>query len=108
MRVTIDLPGVTPELLKLAASYLGNRSRAEYLRETILESLETVKEDAIPGPDGDCIGSRWDIEDELFPKSGIDARTLEIEALRAEVVLLRAELRDRDGGGWHDNEAEEA
>lgn len=101
MRVTINLPNVTPELLDLGVSYLGKASRAELLRDTIMGMMEVIEEDAIPGPDGECIGSVWDNEDELFPKVVVCP---EMEALRAEIARLRAELRERDGEGWKDAE----
>lgn len=68
MKVTLNLPDATPELLDLAASHFGEESRAAFLRNTIMEMLEVVKEDAIPGPDGESIGSKWQIEEELFPR----------------------------------------
>lgn len=102
MRVTINLPGVTPDLLDLAVSYLGMTSRTEYLRTTLLDSLECVKADAIPGPHVDCIGSASDLEAELGLVREVDQTTAEIESLRAEVARLRAELRDIDGESWKD------
>lgn len=68
MRVTLNLPDATPELLDLAVSYFGRASRADLLRHVIMEMLEVVQEDAIPGPDGESIGSKWEIEEELFPR----------------------------------------
>lgn len=90
MRVTLNLPDVTPELLDLAVSYFGEASRAEFLRNTIMEMIEVVEEDAIPGPDGESIGSRSEIESELFPRE-------------------RKYLRDPkriDGEEWKDGEPE--
>lgn len=68
MRVTLNLPDATPELLDLAVSYFREASRAEFLRGVIMEMLEVVQEDAIPGPDGECIGSVSTNERELFPR----------------------------------------
>jgi hypothetical protein len=68
MKVTLNLPDVTPELLDLSVSYFGEASRAEFLRGVIMEMLEVVQEDAIPGPDGECIGSGSTNERELFPR----------------------------------------
>jgi hypothetical protein len=107
VRVTVNLPGVTPELLDLGASYLGKASRADLLRSIIMDMVEVIEEDAIPGPDGECIGSVWDSEDELFPKVVDCDMTREIEALRAEVARLRAELRERDGEGWKAGQPED-
>lgn len=67
MRVTLNLSDVTPELLDLAVSYFGRGSRADFLRHVIMEMLEVVQEDAIPGPEGECIGSVSTNERELFP-----------------------------------------
>jgi metal-responsive CopG/Arc/MetJ family transcriptional regulator len=107
VRVTVYLPGVTPELLDLAVCNDGARSRSEALRWAILAMLERVEGDAIVGPDGKWIGSRSDIEDELFPKVYVSRSDLEIAALRAEIARLEAELRERDGEGWKAGQPED-
>jgi hypothetical protein len=103
MRVTLNLPDATPELLDLAVSYFDSESRAEFLRHTIMEMLEVVAEDAIPGPDGECVGSVWDSEDALFPKQYSSSTDVELERLRAEVARLRAELARKDGEDWKES-----
>lgn len=101
MRVTLNLPEATPEMLDLAVSYFDSESRADFLRGTIMEMLEVVMEDAIPGPDGECVGSVSTNERELFPERKLVWRTdIELEDLRAEVARLRAELDRRDGEDW--------
>jgi len=101
MRVTLNLPDATPELLGLAVSYFDSGSRAEFLRGVVMEMLQVVAEDAIPGPDGECIGSVSSNERELFPERKLTSKTdIELEHLRAEVVRLRAEL---DGEGWKES-----
>lgn len=101
MRVTLNLPEATPEMLDLAVSYFDSGSRADLLRHTIMEMLVVVMEDAIPGPDGECVGSVSTNERELFPERKLVWRTdIELEDLRAEVARLRAELDRRDGEDW--------
>ncbi|MFZ4484154.1 MAG: hypothetical protein ACOYOL_09280, partial [Chthoniobacterales bacterium] len=90
MRVTLNLPEATPEMLDLAVSYFDSESRADFLRGTIMEMLEVVKEDAIPGPDGECVGSASTNERELFPERKLVWQSdIELEELRAEVARLR-------------------
>lgn len=101
MRVTLNLPEATPEMLDLAVSYFDSGSRADFLRGTIMEMLEAVMDDAIPGPNGECIGSVSDNEREIFPERRFISRDdIELEELRAEVARLRAELERRDGEDW--------
>jgi hypothetical protein len=104
MRVTLNLPDATPELVDLAVSYFDSGSRAEFLRGVVMEMLEVVAEDAIPGPDGQCIGSVSSNESELFPERKFTSETdIELEKLQAEVARLRAELARRDGEDWKDS-----
>lgn len=101
MRVTLNLPEATPEMLDLAVSYFDSESRADFLRGTIMEMLEVVMEDAIPDPDGHCVGSVSTNERELFPERKLVWQTdIELEELRAEVARLRIELDRRDGENW--------
>jgi hypothetical protein len=90
MKVTLNLPDATPELLDLAVSYLGRESRADLLRHIVMEMLEVVREDAIPGADGECIGSFSENDKELFPER-----------------WHRTTKQDREGETWKDGEPEE-
>lgn len=102
MRVTLNLPEATPEMLDLAVSYFDSESRADFLRHTIMEMLEVVMEDAIPGPDGECVGSVSTNERELFREryQFTSRADIELDELRAEVARLRSELERRDGEDW--------
>jgi|LakMenEpi03Aug12_release.lakeMendotaPanAssembly.Ray.scaffolds.fasta_scaffold263389_2 hypothetical protein len=91
MKVTLNLPDAPPELLDLAVSYLGRESRADLLRHIVMEMLEVVREDAIPGADGECIGSVSASEAELFPER-----------------WHRTTKQDREGETWKDGEPEGA
>jgi hypothetical protein len=90
MKVTVNLPDVTPQQLDVGVEYWGYESRSEFIRKAIAEALEVVFDDVILGPDGDCIGSRSSIEEELFPE-GRQWTT----------------KQDREGEAWKDGEPEE-
>jgi metal-responsive CopG/Arc/MetJ family transcriptional regulator len=69
MKVTVNLPDVTPQKLDAAVWYWELGSRSEFIRRAISEALEIVLEDAVWDPeDGECIGWKSLIEEEFFGK----------------------------------------
>ncbi len=64
MRITVDLPDVTPADMKLMMDYWG-MNQTEVIRAAIGSYLDVVREDAISDSNGIYLDSRSDIEDAL-------------------------------------------
>lgn len=68
MRVTLNLPDVTPQQLDAAVWYWNLESRSAFIRQALADALEIILEDAIWDTDGECIGWKSLIEEEIFGK----------------------------------------
>jgi len=65
MEITIDVPELDRQKLKICMEACGYDSEDEFFRAAILGDAESILEDAILGDDGSLIGSQCQLEEML-------------------------------------------
>jgi hypothetical protein len=65
MKITIDVPELDLQKLKICMEACGYDSEDEFFRGAILGEVECILEDAILGDDGSLIGSQCQLDEML-------------------------------------------